>query len=518
MYSVMLIDDEVFILNGLKDLIDWTSLGLSIDNVALNGEEAIKLFNKKPADIIITDICMPKVNGLELIKEIKKVSEKTKFIVLSGYDDFNYAKESISLGIENYILKPINEKELYGTLEAIKAKLESEVKYNNMISRDKEILKDNILYRLMMNNINLIELKEREFLLDIRLDYEHYSVAIMKCDLETSGENTIDDIYDFIEDSSANREDICIFNNLEGNIVILFGSNKFEGFEAQILEYLKDIKNTLWDTFHVKCFITQGNIECGCLEVYKSYEIANKLQNYLLVQGYDKIINYFDYTQMHKLSNTKFSVNSHDFEKVILSKDQAAIDDYIDGIFEELKQSENITPDLVQNIAIKMLIEVNKICNEFNIQSNHENLRDMILKICTIRTVDELKDEIKFESKSLVGNIKNVSQKMSPITKQVLSYIKENYYEELSLKTLGNKYNINPFYLGQIFHKEVGQNFSEFINKVKNEKAKELLLSSNLKVSEVAKKVGYTDNSYFYRKFKEHFGVSPNSLRENKNY
>ena len=108
--------------------------------------------------------------------------------------------------------------------------------------------------------------------------------------------------------------------------------------------------------------------------------------------------------------------------------------------------------------------------------------------------------------------------KYTPIVQQVVNYIDEKYFEEVSLKTLSQKYNINSSYLGQIFAKEVGYSFSEYLNRVKNMKAKELILNTNMKMNDIAKQVGYYETSYFYRKFKDFYGVSPATLREFKNY
>ena len=115
MYKVMLADDENLILQGLENIIEWEELGLEIVNKASNGQEAIDKFKENPVDIVVTDINMPQVTGLELLKELKKINSDVKFIILSGYDDFSYAKKAIELGVENYILKPIDEEELEKT-------------------------------------------------------------------------------------------------------------------------------------------------------------------------------------------------------------------------------------------------------------------------------------------------------------------------------------------------------------------------------------------------------------------
>ncbi|SHE72498.1 response regulator [Clostridium fallax] len=129
MCKVMLVDDEKLILNGLLNIIDWDSIGLKVTETANDGQEAYEKYKKNPVDIIITDITMPKLTGLQLIEKLKNEGcENTKFIILSGYDDFSYAKKAIYLGIENYILKPIDEEELEKTLITVVNKINREKK------------------------------------------------------------------------------------------------------------------------------------------------------------------------------------------------------------------------------------------------------------------------------------------------------------------------------------------------------------------------------------------------------
>ena len=140
MYKLMFVDDEKLILDGLKYILDWNSMGLEIIHEAKNGREALEKFKEEPVDIVITDINMPIMSGLTLINEIKKINKDVSFIVLSGYDEFTYAQKAISLGVENYILKPIDDMELEETIKKIcEKKLESK-KNNNLEEQLNELL------------------------------------------------------------------------------------------------------------------------------------------------------------------------------------------------------------------------------------------------------------------------------------------------------------------------------------------------------------------------------------------
>lgn len=521
MYKVLLVDDEVLILNGLKNLIQWQQLKLVIEDTALNGEEAFEKFINNPVDIIITDITMPKLNGLQLIRKIKEVNSETKFIILSGYDDFNYAKEGISLGIENYILKPINEEELEATLDNTIKKLESSIKKPLTEEVDLEILKENILYRWANDSISNYELEERSFVLGIDLFYENYAVATIKIkeDLKSNSELYFK-IYNKVKGCKEELNTSVVFHDLEGDIIIIYGSDN----EDLVYHNMKVVSNKLLkilrEEFSLNFFITLGSIEKSYKAVYRSYFAAKELQKYILSRGYNKIISMEHTSETEKQNSYCSSFDVQEFRRLILSKDIKSINAYIDLIYEELFKKDMVKPEELQNTAIKMMLVLKRTLKELNFsaEGEDENLKELIFEVCNLKTMEQLTEALKIKCEELIEKLQNNYNNVSPVIQQVLSYINQNFKEEISLKTLSFKYNVNPSYLGQIFHKEVGMAFSDYLNKVKNEKAKELLLNTNLKVNDIAKMVGYVDTSYFYRRFKEYFGISPSTLRGSKSY
>ncbi len=165
-----------------------------------------------------------------------------------------------------------------------------------------------------------------------------------------------------------------------------------------------------------------------------------------------------------------------------------------------------------------MILALRKVSNELNVEDYNINkyLNDIILYIQQEETLDMLEIRIKEEARELIMKIKNVEY--TPVVQQILNFINDNYGEKHSLKILAQKYNMNTSYLGQIFAKEIGCSFSDYINKVKNEKAKEMLLNTNMKINDIAKSIGFEDTSYFYKKFKGYFGISPHEMRNSKKY
>lgn len=365
MYKLMFVDDEKLILDGLKYILDWNSMDIEIVHEAKNGKDALEKFKEDPVDIVITDINMPIMSGLTLINEIKKINKDVSFIVLSGYDEFSYAQQAITLGVENYILKPIDDMELEETIKKIcKKKLESE-KNNNLEEQLNKLL---------------------------------------------SNETSTNDKYEKLS------------------------------FEEEI-------------------------------------------------------------DRLHKL---------------IIEKDRLKIIEYLETLFDKKELSTKNIFDL----SVKIFLLIDKISYEFKIDKNvgEDSLISNIIKLFNEKSRENIKYFIILEVDNLLKVMNSNTEKFSPVIQQIVRKVKEYYYEELSLKVLANDFNINSSYLGQLFTKEVGMSFSDYLNKEKNSKAKELILNTNMKINDIAKQVGYADTSYFYRKFKKYYGVSPAMLRELKNY
>lgn len=365
MYKLMIVDDEKLILEGLKYILDWKSLGVEIVNEASNGKMALEKFKENPVDIIITDINMPLLTGLELISKIKKENSNVSFIVLSGYDEFSYAKEAIHLGVTDYILKPIDDIELENTIKKICEKKREEEKNNNLEEQ-----------------LNKILLSESE---------------------------------------------VC--------------------------------------------------------SKYKKLTFEDELE---------------------------------EINKLIIEKDRFKIIEYIEDLF----NNESLTPKNFYDLSVKILLLIDKISNDFKIDRHIEDdsLITNIIKLFNEKSRENIKFFIILEIDELLKLMNKSGEKYSPVIQQIVRKVKEYYYEDLSLKALSMDFNINSSYLGQLFIKEVGMSFSDYLNIEKNSKAKELILNTNMKINDIALKVGYVDTSYFYRKFKKYYGVSPTVMRELKNY
>ena len=506
MYSVMLVDDEKLILQGLMNIIDWEGLGLRIVETSQNGYEALEKFKKISVDIIVTDINMPRLTGLELIKEIRSINSKTKFVILTGYDEFTYAKEAIKYGVESYILKPINEEELEEALIGI-------VKYLNDKKQEKNKIldKNSKLIEYIEGKFNESYIYEMQDLISIEVEEKAYTVANIIIEKENNGGEHIN-INNIIEKYTIEKYEVL---HRYSNQTIIINSWDKNTCRNEIIKYYEEIKDHIISKLNEGVFISIGDTVFDIKNLKKSYNISNELKKYILTEGTNKCV-YSEKVKIERGSSIDFKEEIECINKLIIEKNNKELEKYICNILD----NKELNPKNIYDFSIKVIILVDNIANEFKFNQKYgkDSLSNTIIQLSNESTRESVKAFIIREVEELVETMYINSIKYSPVVQQIISIINDKYYEELSLKTLASQYNINSSYLGQIFSKETGSSFSEYLNKTRNMKAKELILNTNMKINDISKEIGYTDTSYFYRKFKKHYGVSPSTLREMKNY
>lgn len=527
MLKVFIVDDEPFILDGLQTIVKWNEYGMEIAGRAGNGTDALNYLTHNPVDILMTDITMPVMNGLELISSVKKINPNTRFIVFSGYNDFEYVREGIKLGIENYLLKPLNVHELTSTLQNTAMKIQKSAVTEAYIKRDREILKDNILYRWVTNNIDPAELSERAEILDIYLGYSYYIACVVKI-LSDTGEDVKSGtmlhhhtIYEALRHCSRLVEQACngnCFCDLDGDIVIIFGTDSGIKSQCGVHALLENICADLHSIPGINFVATCGSLQSSCLNVHSSYENAKKLQEYRLVYN-DKIIDHDEIMKMPSFRDIDLDIEYSALSMMLVTGKKNEVSSLINETFEKLAGINNIAPGAIISYSMEMIFHINGTVNEFvgSGERKEWNYRDLISRMSNLQTIVQLKKYLEDTASTAISLISSGHSSMSPVIRQILNHVNTHYQEEVGLKWLGQLFKINPVYLGQLFQKETGELFTDYVNRLKMKKAREMLLNSNMKVVEISQKVGFCNSNYFCTQFKKYMGLSPSELRELQN-
>ena len=503
MYNVFLVDDEPFILEGMYHILDWGSLGLRIVGHANDGAEALEALRETAVDILVTDISMPKVTGLELIRRLRERGADVKIVVLSGFNDFEYLKEAMHLGIENYLLKPVNSQELRETLRNATEKLEgpAEAQWS---ARDIGVLRDNIMHRWLTRRIAYEELEERARLLGLPVDAPYYMVAICK-----SASTAALEEYVRAEFAIPHGDPIrlVVFRDLAGDVVLLFALPDAAGREAvvRLLERGAD-RATPPDVR-----IAVGGMRDGVEGAAASYAEASAAFPYFLVRPDRRVLRCETLQANAAPVVPSFELEWDRYTKLIHARSREELKDLIAADVRRLVATEEATPSFVRQTVIDTIV---RIRSEFRLsgpedaggmEEEYDRVRhavdaeDLIQSV--VRVADRAMDELE-------------RQTTTPVVKQVLQRIGRSYAEPLSLKSLALELKIHPVYLGQLFHQETGSTFTEYFNRYRVDKAKQLLVEGRHKVHEIAQMVGYPDTRYFYKKFKRYVGVSPMDYRD----
>ncbi|WGX76791.1 response regulator [Paraclostridium bifermentans] len=490
MYKLYLLDDEPFILEGLKYIIDWEEYGFDVVGTSSNGEDGFNFIKNEDVDLIITDIMMPKMTGLELISNLKKINHNAKFIVLSAFQEFQYAKEAISMGAENYLTKPIDEDELIQTIEEVKKKIEK-IKLEKV---DTKIFKNDLILKLICNKNNDGVL-DRLKLEGINLNYKNLCVVILEF---AEGGNINNLILNHID--NLNYE-YCV--NLQNQILIIMDK------ESVNKDALRNLKDDLSSTTNEQIYISRGKYVDSIDNLNCSYQSAKDIHEYKLV--YPNISWIREYKEKsYNLENIDYIDFDH-LKKLLLNKDNKESLNYIESIFSKLKKDENLTVKQIKTKSIEVFLNV---YNYFNDSKIIKGLDLYLEKVINSVNLDQIQIELNNMIKHRQSKLEETDDSISPIILKLLRNIEKNYSKDLNLKEISETYNINSIYLGQLFQKKTGILFSDYLNNFRVNKAKNLLVETSLKAVEIGELVGYANKNYFYRKFKDIVGITPSEWRK----
>jgi two-component system, response regulator YesN len=523
MFKVLIIDDEFRIREGLKSIIEWEEYGIEIAGEASNGREALDLILKLKPNIIITDIKMPAMDGIELIKEIRNLGLNTRIVVLSGYDDFKLVKSAMKYGAENYLLKPVNSEELKITLSEIVDDLNKNIRSEIQIREGIKYLKNSTLNRVVKNEIHISELRDKMELLGINLYASKVCVALIEAYLppEEIVESTIEDynpsILSICEEFSSHL-DCIIFTDIKGNIVFIF-KNIEEGYIA-VKEFLEKCIKAIAAACKIDINAYVGNIVDTHRDINLSYNQALESTHYKIVCGLNRVILFSEIPNVFEKKLVNLPIDFELIRNSIRTFNKNELIAYIDKFYTELIAGSG-NPLLIRNITVKIIIQIINIMVEFKLDGSSElNVYDYTIfnrvsDADDVRLLKELVIETGCKTIAFISAAHN--KKYSRLVSEAAQFIEKNYMQNnISLKILAYEMKVSATHLGRIFKAETGEYFSDYVNKVRVEKAKNLLLNTDIKINDIANLTGFNNNAYFYTIFKKWMNINPGDLRNVK--
>ncbi len=504
--KVLLIEDEDLILEGLKSIIDWEALGLQVAYAAPNGRAALDCLNGQTVDIIVTDISMPVMDGLSFLEEYRRRDERARCIILTGYEEFEYARKAIRLDVEEYILKPINEDKLEEVLLSAVDKLK-------LLDKKRAVNPDDKTGWLQLLRGQLSSEEARGYLSVLPEIEPGVCVypAIMKISLASLKAVQVSDV--LLEMQAMGGPVRVIFLTSDTLLLLYFAR---EESETEIQTCFETILDRLEGRLGVMTFISIGDGMDSYEQLSQSYETARKNQKYQLVEGFGCCIAPW---KIKKRKSQDVDMDEASLRRLILKKDKEGCHNYIEDLFIN-NVRENMSVDDIYQMSLKMAMVLTDIKKEYKLTDdrNMQNLTELVDAIYRAENIQSLKAIFLNETAEIIASLNVGDSMFTPVVRQIISEVQGSLGEDMNLKTLSYKYHMNASYLGQIFQKEVGCSFAQYVTNLKNSRAKDMILNTSMKINDIAQAVGYTDISYFYRKFKQCYGVSPATLREMRKY
>ena len=532
MLKVMIVDDEYYFREALKISLPWQELGFSICGEAKNGKDALNMVDDLDPDIILVDINMPIMDGLEFVQELRKRGSNHKIVILTGHSEFQYAKAAVKLGVYNYILKPINEKELTETLTDLKKDIETEInikiEYNRLKQQVKEsvpLLKEKFLNELIQGTLprNKNAVAKRMEYLNISFTSEYYRVVTIEINFE--GSEIVDmQLWKFAV-SNISCElieeyfpyEICYDSSDRICIIVGVGRNSQEN--RLILESrLELIRAAVSKHLGFTVTIGVGNEKKSLLDISASYKESLVALKNMLTKGKDRVITYYSVEESEIRINLFTAVDRNQLLIHLRTGDSKEIMNLLSQIFTEIG-----TEDLHHEILYVICVEMAAICMEYIIELGitlkevlPNNLLNIIEEIQSKRSIQEIREYMeRIFKNTLEAASRSRSSKASVLVEGVKSYIHENYgNSEMNIDEIARNLYVNYSHLCFIFKRDTGITINEYLTEYRMIKAKELFDAGNNLVLDVAARVGYADANYFGKCFKKHYGLSPSKYIE----
>ena len=531
MLKVFLAEDEFIIREGIKNNIDWQAHGYEFCGEASDGELAFPLIQKTRPDILITDIKMPFVDGLALSRLVKKELPETEIIILSGYEEFDYAKEAIQIGVARYLLKPINGETLLQEIDSVAEIIlgkqkEKEIREKYQKEMEENSLRDqmDLFQHLVTGDCSMEELLSVADKLDLKIMAPWYSIVLlkiqsMKHDYEEYSGSIV--AVDERIVKLAEPEHVLIFDRaLEGR-AFLFKADSEEELLAYQKEYLGDVKEVLSGYANLRYFGGIGTPVNRLREIPASFEDASHAFAHRYLVAESCILDSSLLMQEGAAEQEDFRISAVNPEQIDRAKMQeflrtGDLDEviyFVDEFFGKLDGGAMKSRIFRQYITMDAYFSIADFLKGLGLQKDEIEAPDQDSSI--------LQDEksamdyiVRIMNKALVLREKKASSRYEDVVSEVIHYIEDNYaQEELSLNLLASHVNFSPNHLSMIFSQQTGQTLIRYLTDYRMNRAKELLRCSSKKSSVISMEVGYKDPHYFSYLFKKTQGMTPTQYR-----
>ena len=520
--KLLIVDDELHIRTGLQKAISWDEIGIEETFTASDGEEAIALFRQYRPELVITDIIMPFVDGIQLTEMLLAIRKETKIIVFSGHSEFAYAQQALKLGVFGYELKPVSIPLLINQvksaieqykLEQDKTEAYKQHKFMQLIKGEPHALEE---AADTFSQLFSFPIRERLLLMAMEID-EFYK----RTDSLSSGET---------ERLEAGLVGIVRPRLADMNGMLCHVSENLFVIIVQVESRTSDIY--LWkklEQFHREASgqmwaVERSTLSCGVssigglTDISDLYKEAEQALDYKFYIGKSKLIHY---KQVVRTQDIGFlPIEEADLREYVEQLNMDKISEWLTDQYDRFHRDNQFSRTSIEQISLYYVMLLIRIVND-----KYKYFEKMLLETIhafdqanRLETVEEYREQVLQVYRQVIEGIVELKGiRQNRVLIQAIEYIHDHYMEDLSIDLMARQVNKTPNYFSHLFKKEYGTSFSEYLNKHRIQKAKELLTSTDRMIYEIAESVGYKDYKHFAHVFKKLEGCTPFEFRNNKN-
>jgi len=527
-FGLLIVEDEEAIKRKLMSNVAWEDYGFAPVLGASNGVEALELLERNAIDLMVTDIQMPVMNGIELIKEVKKRNYPMKIIVISGFAEFEYARESIKLAVSEYLLKPFATKRLLEVALRLQAELKKErakelelAALRAQLNKNLPVLREKFLTDLLHGKGVTADFQARLAFLQLAA-YERRPFQVVVMELHDPAGQTVQEedkylldlqFYEYVEGVFKASSYPCLLLNYYQHQIVVIAFDPDQNFPLRLEEYLEKIRSY----FNKDLTFGVSNCYRKLADLSVAYKEACVALQYSYVYGLNRVFAVRDLNLDHPNYHKSFFQLYHNqiFDHLRIGAYNEALD-ALERFFAELRTS-GLSPETIRILAANLLLLTCATLNElgYDLSAFFPDGDPPLRLINQSQSLDQLEEFFK----DLYARINQVTiEKRDSANRlrvdEIRRYLEENYAAEISLSALAEKYKISPGYLSLLFAEHTGKKFTDYLTECRIAKAKELLKHTDLRIYEVASAVGYNDPYYFSNCFKKLTNQTPSEYRE----
>jgi len=527
MYKLLVVDDEQIAIESVKYIVDNEINKIKVVNTATSGRMAIEQARIERPDIVMMDIRMPGINGLEAVNEIKKIHNNVRFVIVSAFEYFEFAQQAVELGVTEYLTKPVSKASIIATLNKItveldreKLKFDQQIKNQEKMSKMLDVVEHSCIYSLLLSQGHRVNIGKYKELFEISEKQGFMFILQVKSENSNKKRFELDDsvelqkFYGYFKDCLKRKKKCIVGPMMLDRVVVYMPQIVKDEYQQRVssISFLEGVLNKLTEKYSGNYKIAIGSVKEDD-DITISYQEAVKVLNYITE---DKVMHIQDIAA--NMSNTNFDIFADEQKLIDLIEkgDEQASTSFLNEIFN--KYPGFYTKESIRNRLVELMVVAHRIAIENGIENDsYLEYSNYINQILNCDSSANFKAMCIGKIRYIANKVQSTKKKkISSIVDKANTIIDKNFDSELTLDDISKELCISPQYFSRLYKDEMGVNFIEQLTKKRIDNAKRLIEEGEYSIKEICYMSGYSDPNYFSRLFKKHEGVSPSMYHKSK--